>query len=72
MSSQPILMLTQPCSQGEGVAMRQAGDLWPFAVGLPRYRLDKRLFELQITKKVYGTKNNCMHAQLGRIIDKNI
>ena len=32
--------------------------------------LDKCLLKLQITKKLYGTKNNCVHAQFRQIMDK--
>ena len=32
--------------------------------------LDIPLLEQQNTKKLYGTKNNCMHAQLRQILDK--
>ena len=28
------------------------------------------LFQQQNASKLYGTKNNCMHAQLGQIVDK--
>ena len=47
-------------------------DLGPFAVVLQCLHLDTPLPELQNTKKLYGTKNNCMHAQLGQIIDRKI
>ena len=32
--------------------------------------LDTPLLEQQDTKKLYGTKNNCVHVQLGQILDK--
>ena len=32
----------------------------------------KPLLQQQNTKKLYGTKNNCVHAQLGQILDKKI
>ena len=31
--------------------------------------LDIPLLKQQNTKKLHGTKNNCMHAQLGQILD---
>ena len=34
--------------------------------------LDTPLLELQNTKKLYGTKNNCAHVQLGQILDQKI
>ena len=34
--------------------------------------LDKPLLEQQSTKKLYGTKNNFMHMQLGQILDQRI
>ena len=39
-------------------------DLGPFAAVL-----DTPLLKQQNTKKLYGTKNNCVHAQLGQILD---
>ena len=45
-------------------------DLGPSAAGLPCLHLDNRLLEQQDTKKLYGTKNNCVHVQLGQILDK--
>ena len=52
--------------QGE---VRQAGTWDPL---LQCLHLDKGLLEQQNTKKLYGTKNNCTHAQLGQIMDKKI
>ena len=49
--------------------MRQAWDLGPFAALLQSLHLDTPLLELQNTKKLYGTKNNCVHAQWGQILD---
>ena len=45
--------------------MRQAGtwNLGPFAA---------MLAPGQNTKKLQGTKNNCVHVQLGQIMDKKI
>ena len=34
--------------------------------------LDTPLLELQNTKKLYGTKNNCAHVQLGQILEQKI
>ena len=34
--------------------------------------LDKRLLEQQNTKKLYGTKNSCVHVHLGQIMDNKI
>ena len=46
-------------------------DLGLFAVGLQACTyLDTPLLEQQNTKYLYGTKNNCMHEQLGQILDK--
>ena len=48
---------------------RQAWDLGPFASVLQNLHLDKPLLERQNTKKLYWTKNNNLHAQLGQILD---
>ena len=45
-------------------------DLGPFAAVLHNLHLDTLLLQQQNTKKLYGTKNNCMHAQLGQTLDK--
>ena len=45
-------------------------DLGLFAAVLQCLYLDKHLLEQQNTKKLYGTKNNCMHVQLGQILDQ--
>ena len=47
--------------------LRQAGT-WNAL--LQCVHLDKHLFQQQNTKKLYGTKNNCMRVQLGQIMDK--
>ena len=39
-------------------------DLGPFAAVLQCLHLDTPLLGQQNTKKLYGTKNNCMYAQL--------
>ena len=44
-------------------------DLGPFAAGL---HLDTPLLKQQNSKKLYGTKNNCMYVQLGQLTDKKI
>ena len=46
-------------------------DLGPFAV-LQCSHLDTPLLKQQNTKKLYGTKNNCMHEQLGQIMGKKL
>ena len=51
------------------VIVRQAWDLGPFAGELEYLHLDTSLLEQQNTKKLYGTKNNCVHQQLGQILD---
>ena len=40
-------------------------DLGPLLQVLQCLHLDKPLFQQQNTKKLYGTKNNFMHSQLG-------
>ena len=45
-------------------------DLGLFAAVLQCLHLDTPLLEQQNTKKLDGTKNNCMHMQLGQILDK--
>ena len=49
--------------------LRQAGTWDPL---LQCLHLDKCLLKKQNTKKLYETKNNCMHVQLGQILDNNI
>ena len=44
-------------------------DLGPFAEVLQCLHLDTPLLEQQNTKKLYGTKNNCVHAPVGQILD---
>ena len=46
--------------------MRQAGTWDPWLQSL---HLNTRLLQQQNTKKLHGTKNNHMHAQLGQILD---
>ena len=38
----------------------------------PVLHRDTPLLELQDTKKLYGTRNNCVHVQLGQILDQKI
>ena len=45
-------------------------DLGPFAAVLQCFHLGTPLLQQQNTKKLSGTKNNCVHAQLGQILDK--
>ena len=52
--------------------LRQCWDLGSFAAILQSLHLDTPLFQLQNTKKLYGTKNYCVHAQLGQIPDQKI
>ena len=47
-------------------------DLGPFAAVLQCLHLDKPLLQQQSTKKLYGTKNNCVYVQLGQILDQKI
>ena len=55
-------------SEGEGkeLFVRQAGTWDPWLQSL---HLNTRLLQQQNTKKLHGTKNNHMHAQLGQILD---
>ena len=48
--------------------LRQAGTWDPLLQCC--LHLDTPLLEQQNTKKLYGTKNNCLHAQLRQILDK--
>ena len=45
-------------------------DLGLFAAVLQCLHLDKPLLKQQNTKTLSGTKNNCVHVQLGQIMDK--
>ena len=45
-------------------------DLGPFAVVLQCSHLDTHLLKPQNTKKLYGTKNNCVHIKI--ILDQKI
>ena len=49
------------------LVVRQAGTWDPLPQCL---QLDKCLLQQQNTKKLYGTKNNCVHAQVGQIRNK--
>lgn len=51
------------------VEMRQAGTWDPL---LQYLNLDEHLLVQQNTKKLYGTKNNCVQVHLGQIMDKMI
>ena len=68
-----MLIMQRPCGQyGRGIssAMSETGwDLGPFAAVLQCLHPDTTLLKPQNTKKLYGTKNNCVHAQLGQILD---
>ena len=54
---------------GEILELRQAGTWNPL---LRCLHMDKRLLKQQNTKKLYGTKNSCVHMQLGQIMDNKI
>ena len=56
------------------VILRKAGtwDLGSFAAMLQCLHLDKCLLEPQNTRKLSKTKNNCLHAELGQILDGKI
>ena len=58
------------CSECTGPSER-GWDLGPFAAAL-QCLSNKPLLEQQNAKKLYGTKNNCMHAQLGQNYGKKI
>ena len=49
------------------MGIRQAGTWDPL---LQCLHLDKPLLQQQNTKKLQGTKNNCLCVQLGQIMDK--
>ena len=49
------------------VVLGQSGTWDPL---LQCLHLDTPLLEQQDTKKLFGTKNNCVHVQLGQILDK--
>ena len=46
--------------------LSQAGTWDPL---LQCLHLDTPLLQQQNTKKLYGTKNNCVHVQLGQILE---
>ena len=51
--------------------VRQAWVLGPFVAVLQCLYLDAPFLEQQNTKKLYGTKMNHVHSQLGQILDKS-
>ena len=51
----------------KGVNLKQAGTWDALLLGL---YLDKRLPKQQIQRNYKGTKNNCVHVQVGQIMDK--
>lgn len=53
----------------EDIVLRQAGTWDPL---LQYLNLDEHLLVQQNTKKLYGTKNNCVQVHLGQIMDKMI
>ena len=52
--------------------LRQAWELGPFAAGLKSLYLDTSFLKLQYMKKLYGTKNYCVHVQLGQTLNQKI
>ena len=52
-----------------GPSLRQAGTWDPSLQCLHQH---KRLLQQQNTKKLNGTKNNCVHGRLGQIMDNKI
>ena len=68
-------LLTRKCCLSllllySGLLLREAEDLGPLAAVLRCLHLDTLLLEQQNTKKLYGTKSNCVHTQVGQILDK--
>ena len=55
-----------------GTALPPAWDQGTFVAMGQSSHLDTPLLELQNTKKLYGTKSNCAHVQLGQILDQKI
>ena len=55
-----------------GAKLRQAWDLGPgtLAAVLQCLHLDTAHLEQQNAKKLYGTETNCVHVQVGQILDK--
>ena len=66
------VLCTRYCCKHFAGRVETGWDLGPFAVMLQCLHLDKPLLQQQNTKKLYGTKNNCLHVQLGQIMDKKI
>ena len=56
--------LTRPCWVCQSVKQTEWG-LGPCAVVLDCLHLDKHLLKQQCAKKLHGTKNSCVHVQLG-------
>ena len=52
-------------NQEEFYGLEIGWDLGPFAAVLQCLGLDIPLLKQQNTKKLYGTKNNCVHAAVG-------
>ena len=57
------------CVPHSVIILRQAGT-WDPLLQCLHLHLDKHLLEQQNTKKLQGTKNHCIHAQLGQIMNK--
>ena len=68
-----LLLPKEPAPQNSmainGVRLRlrrlEVCGLGPFGAMFQSFHLDTPLLEQQNTKKLYGTTNNCMHAQWG-------
>ena len=55
--------------QAQSLVRRWFCNQGPLAAVLQSLHLDTPLLKQQNTKKLYGTKNNCVHAQLGQMMD---
>ena len=69
------LMSSHGGSQAGSCVLRQTRT-WDLGPGILCCSLaprpDRCLFQLKKTHKLYGTKNSCVHVQLGQIMDKSI
>ena len=68
-TSRKILSNFSGISQRIRHSLRRSWNLGPFAAELTP---GTPFLELQHTKKLYGTKNNCVHAQLGQNLHQKI
>ena len=55
-----------------GIDTETGCDLGPFAAVLQCLNLNRHLLELQITKKLWGTKSNYVFVQLGQITSQKV